>query len=89
MPNDGRDVDDPSKYKSMFTCVDAESMEVRWQVMIDGNCDLVASSYDGKLAATNQYNTEMGVHYEEMMAVEMDACLFFDIARIEEAVKAG
>ena len=35
-------------------------MEVRWQVLIDGNCDLVATSYDGKLAATNQYNTEMG-----------------------------
>jgi nitrous-oxide reductase len=48
------------KYRSLFTCVDAETMEVRWQVLIDGNCDLVATSYDGKLAATNQYNTEMG-----------------------------
>ncbi len=89
LPNDGRDVNDPSKYKSLFTCVDSESMEVRWQVFIDGNCDLVASSYDGKLAATNQYNTEMGIHYEDMMAAEMDACLFFNVARIEEAVKAG
>ena len=35
-------------------------MEVRWQVLIDGNCDLTATSYDGKLVATNQYNTEMG-----------------------------
>jgi len=89
LPNDGRDVNDPSKYKSLFTCVDSESMEPRWQVFIDGNCDLVASSYDGKLAATNQYNTEMGIHYEDMMAAEMDACLFFNVARIEEAVKAG
>lgn len=89
LPNDGRDVNDASKYKSLFTCVDSESMEVRWQVLIDGNCDLVATSYDGKLAATNQYNTEMGIHYEDMMASEMDACLFFNIARIEEAVKAG
>ena len=64
-------------------------MEVRWQVLIDGNCDLVASSYDGKLACTNQYNTENGVHYEDMMPSEMDACLFFNVARIEEAVKAG
>ena len=40
----------PSKYRSLFTCVDAETMEVRWQVLIDGNCDLVATSYDGKLA---------------------------------------
>ena len=89
MPNDGKGVNDPSKYHSMFTCVDAETMEVRWQVLIDGNCDLVATSYDGKLAATNQYNTENGIHYEDMMSAERDACLFFNVARIEEAVKAG
>ena len=81
--------EDSSKYRSLFTCVDAETMEVRWQVLIDGNCDLTATSYDGKLAATNQYNTEMGVHYEDMMSAERDACLFFNVARIEDAVKAG
>ena len=81
--------DDGSKYRSLFSCVDAETMEVRWQVLIDGNCDLVATSYDGKLAATNQYNTENGIHYEDMMSAERDACLFFNVARIEEAVKAG
>ncbi len=77
------------QYRSLFTCVDAESMEVRWQVLIDGNCDLTATSYDGKLAATNQYNVENGVKYEEMMSAERDACLFFNVARIEAAVKAG
>ncbi|WP_367065359.1 TAT-dependent nitrous-oxide reductase [Oryzisolibacter sp. LB2S] len=89
LPNDGKDVNAPEKYRSLFTCVDAETMEVRWQVLIDGNCDLVATSYDGKLAATNQYNTENGMHYEDMMSAERDACLFFNVARIEEAVKAG
>ncbi|MBP6614596.1 MAG: TAT-dependent nitrous-oxide reductase, partial [Aquabacterium sp.] len=89
LPNNGGDINNPEKYRSMFTCVDAESMEVRWQVLIDGNCDLTATSYDGKLAATNQYNIENGVHYEDMMSSERDACLFFNIARIEEAVKAG
>ncbi len=87
--NNGTDADKPEKYRSLFTCVDAESMEVRWQVLIDGNCDLVATSFDGKLAATNQYNTEMGVRYEDMMSAERDACLFYNIARIEAAVKAG
>ncbi|WOO33840.1 TAT-dependent nitrous-oxide reductase [Diaphorobacter limosus] len=82
-------IEDGSKYRSLFSCVDAETMEVRWQVLIDGNCDLVATSFDGKLAATNQYNTESGVHYEDMMSAERDACLFFNVARIEEAVKAG
>lgn len=88
-PNNGHDMDDPSKYRTLFSCVDAESMDVRWQVLIDGNCDLAASSYDGKLAATNQYNTEGGAHYEDMMSAERDSCLFFNIARIEEAVKNG
>ena len=87
LPNAG--IEDSSKYRSLFSCVDAETMEVRWQVLIDGNCDLVATSFDGKLAATNQYNTESGVHYEDMMSAERDACLFFNVARIEEAVKAG
>lgn len=88
MPNT-TGIEDASKYRSMFTCVDAETMEVRWQVMIDGNCDLTATSYDGKLAATNQYNVEMGAKYEDMMSAERDACLFFNVARIEAAVKAG
>lgn len=89
LDNNGKNMDATEDYRSIFTCVDSESMEVRWQVLIDGNCDLVASSYDGKLACTNQYNTENGVHYEDMMPSEMDACLFFNVARIEEAVKAG
>ncbi|MDY0106590.1 MAG: TAT-dependent nitrous-oxide reductase [Giesbergeria sp.] len=87
LPNTG--IEDHTKYRSLFSCVDAETMEVRWQVLIDGNCDLVATSFDGKLAATNQYNVEMGAKYEDMMSAERDACLFFNVARIEEAVKAG
>ena len=88
-PNDGRDLNDPKKYFCLFTCVDAETMEPRWQVKIDGNMDLVATSYDGKLACSNQYNTEGGVHYEDMMASERDSCVFFNVARIEATVKAG
>jgi nitrous-oxide reductase len=88
-PNDGRDLNDPKKYFCLFTCVDAATMEPRWQVKIDGNLDLVATSYDGKLACSNQYNTEGGAHYEEMMSSERDSCVFFNIARIEAAVKAG
>ncbi|MEE9927629.1 MULTISPECIES: TAT-dependent nitrous-oxide reductase [Microvirgula] len=89
LPNNGADVDAPEKYGCLFSCLDAETMEVRWQVHVDGNMDLVATSYDGKLAASNQYNTENGIHYEDMMSAERDACVFFNIARIEEAVKAG
>ena len=83
------DVNDASKYACLFTCVDADTMQVRWQVKVDGNMDLCATSYDGKLAACNQYNSENGLTFQEMMSLERDACVFFDIARIEAAVKAG
>lgn len=88
-PNDGHDVNDPKKWFCLFTCVDAESMEVRWQVKLSGNNDLVATSYDGKLAASNQYNTEGGAVLADMMTAERDACVFFNIERIEAAIKAG
>jgi nitrous-oxide reductase len=83
------DVDDAKKYACLFTCVDAETMGPRWQVKVDGNMDLCATSYDGKLAACNQYNTENGLVFQEMMSAERDACVFFNVARIEAAVKAG
>jgi nitrous-oxide reductase len=88
-PNDGGNMEDPGKYFAMFTCVDAETMDVRWQCKVDGNMDLVATSFDGKLAASNQYNTENGTMYAQMMSAERDACVFFNIERIEKAVKAG
>jgi nitrous-oxide reductase len=89
MPHDGPDVNDPKKWYCLFSCVDAESMEVRWQVRVDGNMDLVATSYDGKLAGSNQYNVENGIVLTEMMSAERDAVVFFNIERIEAAVKAG
>jgi nitrous-oxide reductase len=89
LPNDGRDLNDPDKWGCLFSCVDADSMEVKWQCRVDGNMDLVATSYDGKLAATNQYNTENGHDLAGMMSAERDACLFFNVARIEALVKAG
>lgn len=88
-PNDGTDLDDPKKYYCLFTCVDAETMAVRWQCKVDGNMDLVATSFDGKLAASNQYNTEGGAVFAEMMSAERDACVFFNIERIEKAVADG
>lgn len=88
-PNDGRDLNDPSKYYSVFTCVDAETMEVRWQCKVKGNMDLVATSFSGKLAAANQYNTEGGAMLADMMSAERDACVFFNVARIEQAIKDG
>ena len=41
IPNDGTVLDDTSHYRSIFTAVDGETMEVAWQVMVDGNLDLL------------------------------------------------
>jgi nitrous-oxide reductase len=89
LPNDGRDLDDPTKWGTLFSCVNAASMELMWQVRVDGNMDLVATSYNGKLAASNQYNTENAAELAGMMAAERDACVFFNIARVEALVQAG
>jgi nitrous-oxide reductase len=89
LPNDGRDLDDPAKWGALFSCVNADTMEVSWQCRVDGNMDLVATSYDGKLAASNQYNTENAPELAGMMAAERDACVFFNVARVEAMVKAG
>ncbi|HEX7012021.1 MAG TPA: TAT-dependent nitrous-oxide reductase [Steroidobacteraceae bacterium] len=88
-PNDGRDLDSPENYFCLFTCVDAQTMEPRWQCKVDGNMDLVATSYDGKLVCSNQYNIEGAANYAGMMSVERDACVFLHVERIEAAVKAG
>jgi nitrous-oxide reductase len=89
LPNDGRDMDDPTKWGCLFSCVSAETMEVMWQCRVDGNMDLVATSYDGKYAASNQYNVENSAELTGMMVSERDACVFFDVARIEKLVKDG
>lgn len=89
LPNTPKDWKNGAHYGCLMTCIDAESMEVRWQVRVDGNMDLCATSYDGKLAAFNNYNSENGLVFADMMSAEKDACIFFNVARIEAAVKAG
>jgi len=89
LPNDGRDIDKPENYASLVTCLDSETMEVRWQCRVDGNMDLLATSYDGKLAAWNQYNSENGVQFTQMMVAERDNVVFVNIARVEQAIKDG
>lgn len=87
--NDGCDLNDLKKYFCLFICVDVEMMELCWQVKVDGNMDLVVMLYDGKFVVFNQYNIEGGVYYEEMMFVECDVCVFFNVVWIEVVVKVG
>ncbi len=89
MPNDGRDLNDPSKYGAMHTAVDGESMEVKWQVLVEGNMDLCATDYEGKYSFATCYNSEGGVTLEGMMAADQDWLYVFNLAACEAAVAAG
>lgn len=89
MPNDGRDMTDPTRYAAMHTAIDGETMEVKWQVMVEGNLDLCATDYQGKYSFACSYNTEGGVTLEEMMASDQDCLYVFNIEAIEAAVAAG
>ncbi len=88
-PNDGRDINDPTKYRTMFNAIDAETMEVAWQVIVDGNLDNTDADYDGKYACSTCYNSEEGVTLPETMRNERDWAVVFNIPRIEAAIKAG
>lgn len=89
LPNDGRDMTDPKKYAALHTAIDGETMEVRWQVMVDGNLDLAATDYTGKYSFACCYNSEHGVTLEEMMAADQDHLFVFNLAAIEQAIKDG
>lgn len=88
-PNDGRDLDDPKKYQTMFTALNGDTMEVAWQVLVDGNLDNTDCDYEGKYAASTCYNSEGAVDLAGMMESERDWVVVFNLKRIEAAVKAG
>ena len=88
-PNDGRDMDSPDKYWTLWTAVDGESMEVAWQVMVDGNLDNMDADYTGKYAAATCYNSEKATTLSGTMKSERDWVVVFNIERIEQAVKNG
>ena len=89
VPNDGRDLNNPKKYVSIFSAVDGDTMKVAWQLKVDGNLDNVDCDYQGKYAWATCYNSEEGVTLAEMMAKEQDWVIVFNLKRIEEAVKKG
>lgn len=90
MNNDGKaSMKDVSTYRSLFSVIDAEKMEVAFQVMVDGNLDNTDADYDGKYFASTCYNSEMGMNLGEMIGAERDHVVVFNLARCEAAVKAG
>jgi nitrous-oxide reductase len=89
IPNDGRDVNNPDEYVSVFSALDPDSMDVRWQVEVDGQLDIVDSDKDGRWVLSSAYNDEEGVEVEEMTKDDRDDLKAFDVPAIQELVDAG
>jgi len=88
--NDGSgDMMDASKYGAMHTAIDGETMEVKWQVMVEGNMDLAATDYQGKYSFATCYNSEGAVTLEKMMAADRDYLYVFNLEAIEAGIKGG
>jgi nitrous-oxide reductase len=80
---------DVSTYRSLYNVIDAETMEMAFQVMVDGNLDNTDADFDGKYFASTCYNSEMGMNLGEMISAERDHVVVFSLAACEEALKAG
>jgi nitrous-oxide reductase len=89
LPNDGRNLDEPEQYWTLLSALDVETMEVKWQVLVDGNMDNLVTDYSGKYCAATCYNSTQGVTLAEKMGPERDWVVVYNVARIEEAVAAG
>lgn len=90
-PNDGKlidNLDDAEKF-TMYNAIDAETMEVAWQVIVDGNLDNTDMCYTGRFAAATCYNSEGATDIAGMMRNERDWVTIFNIPRIEEEIEKG
>ena len=87
-PNDGSDFSLENSY-TMFSAVNADTMEVAWQVIVDGNLDNTDADYTGKYAASTCYNSEKAADLAGTMRNDRDWVVVFNVERIEAAVKNG
>src|SRR5215471_8052009 len=88
LPTDGL-VTNPAPYTSVVTFVDPESMQVRFQVRVNGNIDIADTSKDGRYSFSTIYNLEQGKDMGGMIQFDRDAVAAIDIPAVEKAVADG
>jgi len=86
VPPGGVDVE---SYGAVMAFLDPISLEVQFEVLIPGNCDINDSSKDGRWAFTTIYDLEEGLTVEEMIRRDEDAIGAVDIHAAEAALERG
>ena len=89
VPNDGRDLEDPDAYGSVIAAINPETMNVEWEVIVDGNMDNGDGGKEGRWFFATGYNSEGATNEEGMTRDDRDMVKAFDLPAIEEAVEAG
>ncbi|WP_311515096.1 TAT-dependent nitrous-oxide reductase [Oligella urethralis] len=90
LPNDGTVMDNPKEnFFAVYTAVDGETMEIAWQVKVDGNLDNGDADYQGKYSFATCYNSEQALNLAGSSANEQDWVVVFNIKRIEDAIEKG
>jgi nitrous-oxide reductase len=79
----------PQNYFGLHTVIDAATMSVVCQIMVDENLDLAATDYQGKYSMATSYNPEKGVTLSEYLAWDQDHLVVFNWERIRRDLKAG
>lgn len=87
IPNVGKLLDEPKKWRSVFSAIDGDTMTVAWQVTVSGNLDNNDADYKGKYVASTCYNAEEGTTVAEMTGADKDHIVVFSLAAIEQAIK--
>ena len=92
MPNDGSILDSDNGKRDYWTCmtaIDGDTMDIAWQVKVDGNLDNLDADYQGKYVFSTCYNSEKGFDVGAMSASETDWVTIINIKRVEEAIAKG
>jgi len=87
-PTDGL-ATNPAPYTSVVAFVEPESMQVKFEVRVNGNIDIADSSKDGRYFFSTVYNLEQGKDMGGMIQFDRDALAAIDIAAAEKAVADG